>query len=62
MIEIENAFDYDIAVDLVNMMKMMASRRKEKATSQEERAKQQRLINMYSPIVKKAYATNGSDI
>lgn len=90
MIEIENAFDYDIAVDLVNMMKMMASRRKEKATSQEERAKQQRLINMYcyeegvlmgrngdelaraslydkafnlySPIVKKAYATNGIDI
>ena len=90
MIEIENAFDYDIAVDLVNMMKMMASRRKEKATSQDEKSKQQRLINMYcyeegvligrngdelaraslydkafnmySPIVKKAYATNGSDI
>ena len=88
MIEIKNAMDYDIAVDLVNMMKMMASRRKEKATSQEERAKQQRLINMYcyeegvlmgrngddlaraslydkafnmySPIVKKAYAVKRS--
>lgn len=47
MVEIEKAMDYDIAVDLVNMMKMMASRRKEKATNQDEKSKQQRLINMY---------------
>ena len=80
---IEQAMNYDLAIDLVNMMKMMASRKKEKATSVEEKAELEQLIrmycyeegvltgrngdemtqaslydkvmNMYSPIVKKAY-------
>lgn len=76
--------NYDLAVDLVNMMKMMASRKKKKAASEEEKAKIEqeirmycyeegvltgrngdelaqaslydKVFNMYSPIVKKAYA------
>ena len=61
MVEIKNAMDYDIAVDLVNMMKMMASRKKEKATTQEEWVKQQGLINMYCYEEGVLMGRNGDD-
>ena len=81
---IEQAMNYDLAMDLINMMKMMASRKKEKAASEEEKAELEqeirmycyeegvltgrngdelaqaslydKVMGMYSPIVKKAYA------
>ena len=84
MSAIEQAMNYDLAIDLVNMMKMMASRKKEKAANDEEKAELEqeirmycyeegvltgrngdelaqaslydKVMNMYSPIVKRTYA------
>ena len=79
----EQAMNYDLAIDIINLMRMMASKQKDEAKTEEERkaldekiemycyeesilngkgddvarvSLYDKVFNLYSPIVKAAYA------
>ena len=43
----EQAMNYDLAIDIINLMKMMASKKKANAKSEEERVALDEKIGMY---------------
>ena len=43
----EQAMNYDLAIDIINLMKMMASRKIKEASSEAERKELNEKINMY---------------
>lgn len=47
MSKVEQAINYDIAIDIINLMKVMASNKKSKASSPEEAEELDKEIDMY---------------
>ncbi len=47
MSDLEQAMNYDLAIDIINLMKAMASKKKKKASTDEEFAEINDEINMY---------------
>ena len=43
----EQAMNYDLAIEIINLMKMLASKQKDKATTEEERKTLEERIDMY---------------
>lgn len=43
----EQAMNYDLAIDIINLMRMIASKQKEKAKSEQERKELDEKIDMY---------------
>lgn len=43
----EQAMNYDLAIDIINLMRMMASKQKQEVTSERERKELDEKIDMY---------------
>ena len=43
----EQAMNYDLAIEIINLMRMLASKQKDKATTEEERKTLEERIDMY---------------
>jgi hypothetical protein len=58
----EQAMNYDLAIDIINLMKMMASRKKANAKSEEERVELDEKIGMYCYEEGVLTGRNGDDL